>query len=482
MKAQFEAAGEPYIILDLGDFIQGSSFATYLSQIKGDGTVIARAMNELGYDYQIIGNHDFNFGLDYLKTILAEYHGEVLSNNIINGETGEVAIGQPYVIHELNDLKIGIIGATTHFIPHWELQENYAGLSFRDAFEATQECVNRLRPQVDVLIVAYHGGFEKDLTTGMPTETQNGENQAYRMLTEIEGIDVLLTGHQHRLLNQNMNYTIAMQAGYAGEAIGHITLEISDKKLTAMTSDLIHTATFEADKVLQKTMQLELVEAKRWLETIIGHAPIRLPHKDILTARMYGTPFVEFINQIQLRETGADFSATTLINESFTKFKDNITEEILMETYPYYNLIATVRVSGRELFEIMSFNLQYVTLDHRNQLAVNPNYLEPKPKHYNWDIYSGLKVIVDMHAPKEKRLMALIDERTGKSIEWDKDYTLAISQFRAVGGGEYHWFTPDKLLALSNKDIVTLLREALVTYDSEEWRHINTNFSHIRWI
>ena len=482
LKTHFKAIGEPYITIDLGDFIQGSSFATYLNQENGDGTVFARAMNHIGYDYQMLGNHEFNFGLDYLKPILNNLKAEILTNNIIDIDSGKPALGVPYAIHEIDELKVGIIGTTTHYIPNWEREENYAGLTFLDAFEETKKAAEMLRPQVDILIVGYHGGFESDIDTGTPLEAQTGENQAYRMLSEIEGIDVLLTGHQHRLINQNSKHTITMQPGFAGAFIGHVSLEITDNKLTAMTSQLIDTNDFEADRSLIEVMQPEFSNASKWLGNVLGNAPIVVPTEDTFKARIQGTPFIEMINQIQLEETGADFSATTLINDNFSEFTGEITRESLLSTYPYYNLIAKVKVTGQELFEIMNYNLKYVTQDARGKIIVNPNYLDPKPKHYNWDMYSGLKAFVDMYAVEDKRLMALVDERTGKSIERDKEYTLAISQYRAVGGGDYHWFTHDKIISFSEVDIASLIPNALNSFDAEDWRNINTNYSHIKWI
>lgn len=482
LKTHFETNGEHSITIDLGDFIQGSSFATYLNQENENGTVFARAMNHIGYDYQLLGNHEFNFGLDYLNPILKDLNAEILSNNIVDIDSKKPALGVPYAIHTVNDLKIGVVGTTTHYIPNWEREENYAGLTFLDAFAETKKAVELLRPQVDIVIVGYHGGFESDIDTGIPLESQTGENQAYRMLSEIDGIDVLLTGHQHRLINQNAKHTIAMQTGFAGEFIGHVNLEISDNKLTAMTSQLIDTNDFSADESLRTVMQPELNDASVWLETVLGNAPIAVPSEDAFTARIQGTPFIEMINQIQLEETGADFSATTLINDRFSDFTGTITQETLLETYPYYNLIAKVKVTGEELFEIMTYNLKYVTQDARGNIMVNPKYLDPKPKHYNWDMYSGLKAFVDMYAVEDKRLMALVDESTGKSIEKDKEYTLAISQYRAAGGGDYHWFTPDKIISYSEVDIASLIPDALNKFDIEEWRNINTNYSHIKWI
>src|SRR5699024_120524 len=127
---------------------------------------------------------------------------------------------------EIEGIRVGIIGTTTHYIPHWELPQHYEGLAFKDAFETTQYYAKLLRPQVDVLVVAYHGGYESDLETGQPLEELTGENQGARMLAEIPEIDVLLTGHQHRLINQAVNQAWTVQAGFAGERVASVTITL----------------------------------------------------------------------------------------------------------------------------------------------------------------------------------------------------------------------------------------------------------------
>lgn len=78
----------------------------------------------------------------------------------------------------------------------------------------------------DLIIVSYHGGFEKDLRTGEMTEEQTGENEAYRICTEVPGIDVLITGHQHRFIEaEQVNGVSIVQPGFNGQALAKITVK-----------------------------------------------------------------------------------------------------------------------------------------------------------------------------------------------------------------------------------------------------------------
>lgn len=471
----------PTISIDLGDFIQGSAFATYCSQIAEDGSVFARAMNDLAYDAQIIGNHEFNFGPDYRESILNQIMAPIICCNIVDEQTGQPVLGQPYKVLDVEGIKVGIIGTTTHYIPNWELPKHYEGLAFKDAFETTKFYAERLRPEVDVLVVAYHGGFESDLNTGEALEELTGENQGARMLQEIPEIDVLLTGHQHRLINQQVNQAWAVQPGYAGERVASVTLTLENKEITHMTGELHDTSLEAADLELKNVVNPERAEGEQWLKQVLGTAELAVPVKDAFEARLKGTPFIELLNQLQLKETGADFSGVTLINESFVKFTGSVTNEILLEVYPYYNRIAKVQLTGQDLYDIIEFNLEYWNVDQAGNVQVNPEYIYPKPRHYNYDLFSGIKTIANLSRPVGQRVNQLVDERTQLPIKKDQRYTIAVSQYRAVGGGDYKAYTPEKILSISEIDIATRLREALANYTSKEWAAINGNHRHVEW-
>ena len=140
----------------------------------------------------------------------------------------EPAFGKPYLIKHIGDIRVAVLGVTTHYIPSWENPSHIQGLEFRDALETVKEWVPRIRleERPDVMIVAYHGGFERDMETGEPAESITGENQAYGMCAEVKGIDVLITGHQHRLLATQVHGVTVVQPGFNGQAIGKIRVDL----------------------------------------------------------------------------------------------------------------------------------------------------------------------------------------------------------------------------------------------------------------
>nr|WP_231606954.1 5'-nucleotidase [Ruoffia tabacinasalis] len=228
-------------------------------------------------------------------------------------------------------------------------------------------------------------------------------------------------------------------------------------------------------------MEPEITDGNNWLNTVLGVAPLEQVTTSPIDARLNGHPFIEFLNQIQFDETGADFSSVALVNNAFVNFHGEITNETLLKSYPFYNLIAKVNVTGNDLYEVMEFNLQYLEVNAQGNIDVNPEYVVPKPRHYNFDVYSGMTTTVDMTQPVGQRVTSIVDDRTGKMLDKNATYSVALSQYRAVGGGDFKWYGKEKIESISNIDIATLMKEALSTYSQEKWDYINSNYQHLTW-
>ena len=186
---------ENKLLIDSGDFIQGSPLTYYVSKNKYSSHPIIELLNIANYNIFTIGNHEFNFSKSYLEDALSSFKGDVLNANI----KGLDIDSKPYKIYDYEGVKICILGLTTKYIPNWEEPENIKGLEFLDPIEVYRLYEKEMKEQSDFIIVNYHGGFEKDLENHTePTEELTGENQGSELLNTFDSIDILLTGHQHR--------------------------------------------------------------------------------------------------------------------------------------------------------------------------------------------------------------------------------------------------------------------------------------------
>ena len=123
-----------------------------------------------------------------------------------------------------------MIGLTTQYIPHWEKAEYIEGLTFESAESTLAQWLPEVRAKSDIVAVCYHGGFERDLESGAPTEALTGENEGYALLDRFHtDIDLLITGHQHREIAQVIHGVPVIQPGSKGNTVGKIVLDYHDQ-------------------------------------------------------------------------------------------------------------------------------------------------------------------------------------------------------------------------------------------------------------
>ena len=158
------------LIIDAGDILQGTPLDTYMVQNQdewqaGDHPMFA-AFRTIGYDAITCGNHEFNFGLDYLRKASAK-NNNLLGANVIDTKTNKTWQGvKPYVLKTIKidgeALKVGIIGTVTPAIPNFEAPVHYQGVHFVSQVPVIQQGIKELKKQgADIIIAATHSGVER---------------------------------------------------------------------------------------------------------------------------------------------------------------------------------------------------------------------------------------------------------------------------------------------------------------------------------
>ncbi|WP_207695793.1 2',3'-cyclic-nucleotide 2'-phosphodiesterase/3'-nucleotidase [Enterococcus sp. DIV0212c] len=226
------------ILIDNGDFLVGSPQTTFFNTTTAVSPLIELA-NQLGFDVMVPGNHDFDYGIEFLKRQVAAFEGNYLCANVL--DLNNQQIFDPYTIIERGSLKVGIIGVITSAMPQITDYNQIKELKFINVIETLKHWVPLVREKVDVLIVSYHGGIERDMLTGQPTQYDTGEDQTYRIISEMTGIDGIICGHQHRNNAGILENTAFVQPGYRGNYIGELTFSMQDKQIIDKKACLIST-------------------------------------------------------------------------------------------------------------------------------------------------------------------------------------------------------------------------------------------------
>ncbi|WP_461213117.1 bifunctional metallophosphatase/5'-nucleotidase [Lacticaseibacillus sp. GG6-2] len=457
---QLQAASEAALVLDNGDWLQGSPLAYYAARVAKDPQVLTAAYAPIGYDAGVLGNHEFNYGLPYLRQALAQLNYPTLCANILHA--GQPAFGRAYQIFVKNGVRIAVLGLTTTFIPHWELPANIAGLQFVDAVACAKEWVPRLQAQADVVVVAYHGGFERALETGRPTEKLTGENEGYA-LTQIPGVDALITGHQHRELAGVVNGVPVTQPGQRGSNVGVITLQLQQQangwQVAGGTARLAPTGSANSAPAIVSTLATTQQQVESWLDSPLGHVVGDMRITDAFAARVQETPYVEFVNRVQMAAVGTDIAATALFSNEGQGFGATITMRDVVTNYVYPNTVVRMQVSGADLRAALEQSAKYFSLDQDGKLIVTPRFIRPKPQHYNYDMYQGLDYTLDITQPVGARVTKLTYH--GQPVQSAATYQIALNQYRASGGGNYRMFDPSKIVFENQTDMTELIAEWL---------------------
>lgn len=455
------------IVLDNGDLIQGTPLMThYVKEHRDKINPMIGLMNQIDLDAAAIGNHEFNFGDDVLMQAVGEAEFPWLSANIVYEQTGKPVFGSPYMIKDFpSGIKVGIVGVTTHYIPNWESPDHIQGMRFEDSFQALEKWVQHIHKveKPDVLIALYHGGFERDLETGEPTETLTGENQGYDMCQNIEGIDVLLTGHQHRTLTGKINDVLVIQPGKNGEMYGEIDIEVTkhedEWQVTDKSATLRNVKGVESNpKALQYMNRLE-ASTQQWLDEPIGKIAGDMIIRDAFEARVKKHPFIQFIQQVQMDASGANISTTSLFSEKpGSGFSSNVTMREVVSNYIYPNTLVVLELSKDDIIAALEKSAEYFTLDHSGYIAVNPTYISPKPQHYNYDMWEGIEYTINVAKPIGERIENVTYH--GEPLKEDEKYHVVLNNYRAIGGGNFDMFKDKRVV----KEIRTEISELIRTY------------------
>ncbi len=457
------------IVIDNGDLIQGTPLMTYyVKAYSSYENPMIEIMNRIGIDAAVIGNHEFNFGKKILSNAVHQSNFPWLSANILDQETKEPNFGPPYILKTMeNGIKVAIVGVTTHYIPNWETPAHIQGLQFQDAYTTLESWVKTIREaeKPDVLIASYHGGFERDLATGEPTETFTGENQAYQMCEQIQGIDVLLTGHQHRRLNDVLHDVLVLQPGNNGQVYGKVHIDLEQRQgkwhITEKTGSLHTLENTESNIEIINYMQDMEASTQLWLDQPIGSIEGDMAITSPFEARIKKHPFIRFIQDVQIAESGVDISVTSLLNNASTGFKSVVTMRDIVSNYMYPNTLVVLELTGEAIKAALEKSAEYFTIADQ-QLAVNPTYIKPKPQHYNYDMWEGIEYTVHASKPVGSRVTAITYQE--KPLENNETYHVVLNNYRASGGGNYDMFKNKPVVKEIQKDTVELIQAYFEKY------------------
>jgi len=457
---QARAEAPHLLLLDSGDTIQGTPLAYFHSRKHNeppDPTILA--MNAIGYDAMTLGNHEYNFGLAVLEKARSEAKFPWLSANTYRVGTDETAF-PPYLVKEVDGVRVGILGLTTPAIPNWEDPPNFAGLEFRDPVATAKMwvAVLREREHVDLVVLTVHFGLAYDLATGaVPPGQFPDENDALAIARQVPGVDLILMGHTHREVPALVvNGVLLAQAEKWGSRVvrADIYFERSAAgrwQVVAKASRTIPvTEKIAADPEIVRLAEPYDRETQAWLAQPIGECARELTATD---SRLRDNALLDLIQRVQLEAGRADVSMAASFNLDARVHQGPVTVREVYGLYHYENTLVVVELTGRQIKDALEHSARYFRPYEPGRTPAE--LIDNKIPGYNFDIAEGVSYEIDLTHPFGERIVNLRFQ--GQPLDPERKLRVAINNYRLNGGGGYTMYKTAPIVYRSSAEIRDLV-------------------------
>ncbi len=448
------------LLIDCGDTIQGTPMEAVYQEKGGPGLnhdPMMLAMNAIGYDAMVVGNHEFNFGLKNLDRARRDAHFPWISSNIGVTSGASVQAFAPYFLKTVAGVKIAMIGVTTPMIPTWEAEEHYRGYRFESGVDAVKRTIAELRERErpDIVIVAAH--------SGLGAADDSRENMVRQIATDVPGIDAIVFGHTHQqLASLQIGDVLLMQPKNWGISMGRMDFVLQSKetsgwKIVSKSSRLIPvTRDIAADPKILEIGRPYHELAERYLSTAVAEAPVSL---DSRLARVEDTALIDAIQQVQLFYSKADVSFASSFNARVSVPQGPVTIRQIAALYIYENQLYVVEGTGKMVRAALENSARYYNTcasDCTHGPLINPHVIG-----YNYDMAQGVDYEIDLTQPAGQRIRNL--RWHGKPLDDNQPLRIAVNNYRAGGSAGYSMFRDATIVWRSPDEI----RDLVIQYYSE---------------
>jgi 2',3'-cyclic-nucleotide 2'-phosphodiesterase/3'-nucleotidase len=467
------------VLVDCGDTIQGapleSVYQYYVQHgrlplgqalppgVSGDPMM--RAMNAVGYDAMVLGNHEFNYGLKNIAEARAAARFPWISANTKTTPGSRNEAFQPYIVKSIAGVKVAVIGITTPGIPYWDEPEHWKGYEFRPGREAAANTVEevRMKEHPDIVVIAAHMGLGADLSSGQILETDlNGENSVYEIARSVPGIDAIVFGHTYnRLEGARIGDVLVMQPKNWAASLGRIDFTMDDAdgkwRIQRKESSLVPVTAQTSDAPdLVRLAQPYHAAAERYLESPVASSTRELSSS---AARIEDSALIDAIQSVQMYYAKADVSFASAFNTRVQFPEGPVTVREIAALYVYDNTLYAVEGTGKMVRAALENAARFYN-SCESDCSRGP-LINPKIVGYNYDMAEGIDYEVDLTRPAGQRIRNLTYR--GRPLADDQKLRIAVNNYRYGGSGGYTMFRGAPVLWRSSQEI----RELMIEYYTE---------------
>ncbi len=412
------------LVVDNGDIIQGNTLTDEMySNKKDEKHPVISAMNFMGYDAMVLGNHEFNFGLDLIKSLEKQSDFPFLSANVDYRESGEDFV-KTHTIINCGGVRVGIIGLTTPNVPRW-VGNLVKDLNFHDLGETAYRYVSEIRDKVDIIMVMAHASMVSE------HDKKNERDAAEKILRLCPEIDVLVVGHFHITVKEKRGKTLIGGATDSGQEVIRfdLTLDNNNHVIDGQVKVVSMKPYYPSEElsglpVIKKAHETTM----DFVTEIIGEATEDFQPKDEISfipeGRLRDTPLIELINKVQLINSGADVTSTSLIRDDSNIKKGVITYGHIFNVYKFTTFLYVVEVTGKELKNYMEWAASAYNQWKSGDISISFTMDIPGYQH---EFFAGVNYKVDISKPVGHRIVDLIFK--GDLVKENQKLKLATSDY-----------------------------------------------------
>ncbi|WP_425085262.1 bifunctional 2',3'-cyclic-nucleotide 2'-phosphodiesterase/3'-nucleotidase [Ruegeria profundi] len=508
------------ILVDNGDFLQGNPMGDYIAYERGmkegDAHPIITAFNTIGYDAATLGNHEFNYGLDFLEKSLAGAEFPVVLANVSKAQGAtprdDKTLIKPYAIIDReietgdgtkHSIKIGVIGFTPPQIMNWDRKYLEGNVQARDIVETARAYVPEMKEQgCDLVIALSHSGI------GDANHIDGMENASV-VLAGVDGIDALVTGHNHLVFPSptfsdrpgidvekgTLMGKPAVMGGFWGSHLGLldlllerdgnewrvITTTSEARAISQRNEDRSITALVGDDRKVLDSVAKDHDETLAYVRRAVGKTSAPLHSYFALVADDPSVQIVSIAQKWYVEEMlkGTEHAGLPILSAA-APFKaggrggpdyytdvpvGDVAIKNVADLYLYPNTVRAVRVNGVQLrgwLERSAGMFNKIEPGSEDAVLLNPEFPS-----YNFDVMDGVTYQIDLSQPSRfgpkgeevnpdaARIVNLSFQ--GKPVTDDMEFIIATNNYRASGGGSFPGALGDTIVFEApdtNRDVI----------------------------